>query len=135
MTAFNFLKTFLPTPFNTPRKQCSRGRRSFGLRLEPLEDRAVPAIFTWTGPVREFWSNPANWVENRVPESGPDADLDRNDEIRLNGSSFNDISSETTSVHAAKIVVGFSDDGTPHSGTISGGSVRLDSSTGPSEFT
>jgi hypothetical protein len=50
---------------NTP-----RGR---GFALETLEDRCVPATYTWIGPSGGLWSNPANWSggpPNTVPTAG-----------------------------------------------------------------
>jgi hypothetical protein len=48
-------------------------RSSRPLALESLEERCVPATYTWVGPSGGLWSNPANWSggpPNTVPSAG-----------------------------------------------------------------
>jgi len=130
MKAFDFLTRFLQ--FGSKKRPAQRSRRPAPFRpwLEPLEIRCVPATFTWTGAVSDAWSDPLNWAENRVPESGPEADIDRNDvlifpESATRTTSVNDISGNA--VHAAEIQI--VDDF-----SISGGALRLDSSVGQSRI-
>src|SRR5947207_12629289 len=49
------------------------GRRR--LRLETLEDRTAPAVFTWTGGAgfaNNVWGLAQNWSNNAVPGNGAD---------------------------------------------------------------
>src|SRR5687767_5373585 len=41
-------------------------------RLEPFEDRVVPAMITWTNPAGGGWHTPTNWDLGRVPAAGDD---------------------------------------------------------------
>lgn len=53
-----------------------RAVRAARLRLEPLEDRWLPATITWISPIGGDWSNPVFWsdgVTNRLPGPGDDA--------------------------------------------------------------
>jgi autotransporter-associated beta strand protein len=50
-----------------------QGQQVFRPVLESLEDRAVPALITWTGGgANNAWTNPANWVANVAPSPGDD---------------------------------------------------------------
>jgi autotransporter-associated beta strand protein len=87
--------------------------------LEQLEDRTVPATFTWTGLESTLWSDADNWGEHRVPGA---ADPEKDDVLvfpkvgAVNFTSVNDIGA----VNAAQIqMLGNSYD-------ISGGTIRLD---------
>jgi autotransporter-associated beta strand protein len=127
--AFNFLARFLQSGSRKRRAIRSRKLRRCP-RLERLEDRSVPATFTWTGAASELWSNPANWAENRVPESGPEADIDRNDRLVFPQSatrftSVNDIKGGVPRAAEVEITGDYA---------ISGGSLRLDSNLGFTEF-
>ena len=47
--------------------------RPLRLAVESLEDRAVPALATWTGGgATNAWTNPANWAANVAPSPGDD---------------------------------------------------------------
>jgi hypothetical protein len=56
--------------------RCQPRRNTRWLRLEHLEDRAVPATINWTGGptgTGTNWLDPTNWVGGVVPGSGDDA--------------------------------------------------------------
>jgi hypothetical protein len=56
------------------RKPASFRRR---LSVERLEDRVVPADYTWRGPNDGLWTNPANWGPNAgVPGPADTATFD-----------------------------------------------------------
>ena len=51
-------------------------RRSF-LRVEPLEDRTMPALVSWTGAGGDFnWSNALNWNGGTLPGASDDVVID-----------------------------------------------------------
>jgi hypothetical protein len=59
-------------------------RRSVPLRLEVLEDRAMPSVDLWTGAnsaVDNNWSDPANWSLARTPGASDIAQFTRNGSV------------------------------------------------------
>jgi hypothetical protein len=53
----------------------ARGLR-FLPRLEAVEDRTLPATFTWSGAASALWSDPANWQQGAVPGAADTAVFD-----------------------------------------------------------
>src|SRR5262249_6359750 len=57
------------------RPRLARPQRSPGLppRLEPLEERRLLAVKTWTGLcANDLWDNPNNWRGGLIPTAGDD---------------------------------------------------------------
>lgn len=97
------------------------------LELEQLEDRLVPFAFTftWRGGLHStLWSNPANWVENRVPSNN---DPEKDDVLvfpsgpGINPTSVNDIGN----VSVSQIRIDSNDFTNFETYTISGGTITL----------
>src|SRR5687767_9709602 len=56
-------------------------------QLEAFEDRATPAVVTWTGAVGSVWSDDGNWSGNQKPGIGDDLIFPANAQNKIN---FND---------------------------------------------
>ena len=58
-------------------REASRGPRkpTYRPRIETLEIRITPAVYTWTGLDGNLWSDPANWTGDAAPAPGTGADL------------------------------------------------------------
>lgn len=65
----NFLKNILQTGSKRPATKGSTRPTSFRPRLEPLEDRIVPAIWDGGGADNN-WMTAANWDNNTAPPAG-----------------------------------------------------------------
>src|SRR5262249_19679637 len=54
--------------------QSLRLRRStvVRLRLERLEDRAMPSVVTWINPASGDWAEPSNWSTGTLPSANDD---------------------------------------------------------------
>ena len=46
--------------------------RACRLAFEPLEDRRLLSVVTWTGAVDSNWNMPGNWSPSGVPANGSD---------------------------------------------------------------
>jgi hypothetical protein len=71
-------------------RRSGRGRPRFRPRLDALEERLAPAVVVWDGGplgTGTSWNDPANWVGERLPEAGDDAEI---------GAAFNGITITST---------------------------------------
>jgi hypothetical protein len=75
------------------------------LRLEALEERAQPAVVTWTNPAGGDWSVPSNWSTGRLPAAGDDVVINL-DGVTVNHNGGNDTIHSLTTSASANFVLG-----------------------------
>jgi fibronectin-binding autotransporter adhesin len=94
------------------------------LRLEDLEERVTPAVFTWTGAVSSDWSNAGNWT----PGSGTDAGILGIPDAPGDSAVFGNASNVTVNVSAPVTVDSITFSNTSGAYTIGGSQISLDGS-------
>jgi hypothetical protein len=75
---FVALRKMVPGWVTAP-KQRSRpawSKRTFTPRLEPLEDRWLPAQVFWVNPAGGDWNEPSNWSTGMLPGPADDVSID-----------------------------------------------------------
>ncbi len=76
-------------------RRSDRMARRFHPRVEALEERAVPAGYTWQGSQSADWMTAANWMPNGVPGVGDNVTFDTvngNDPVLQNNVTIDSLS-------------------------------------------
>src|SRR5215475_8862467 len=70
---FNWFRNGKKNFFHSNTRNGLRRNQSRRLEMDCLEDRCLPAVFTWTGAgSTNLWSDFQNWQGNVAPQAGAD---------------------------------------------------------------